>query len=514
MRPRHTTWFLLLMSLSFLCNCGTSASDVASDDTEFLDIPDESETAPAELIALIPSNATYAVIGKVSDGFTNRGIASATISTQNCASCSKSTTLTNANGYYVFSTTTPEPSIDAVAPAMAPVFSASKTGYKTRNIFSKPRYITAPNGKKYHMVNFILYTSTTADADRDGIPNTYETSLHLNPNDADTDWDGVPDNWENFGYNWVDYKYLGGSPVQKDLYMEVDYHFYYDGSDIVTGALSEAVQNKLKETYAAMPIDMTMPDGSHSLGINLHFVHDQALPRDFDCFSNPTTYNGDKSINNPLLTDAFYKLTICVGSQDDGDGRGAAQLTSQNLKILAPRINSTESDDLEEYAQFVRYRLIMHEMGHALGLKHGGDDNINYKPNYPSVMNYSYKWSINNAPYTLAETDIGYSEGLLPSLDENNIDESNSFPELDLDQVLFMRTYADKNYLIGYCPGTKTICSDWNGNGRLDTEPYQQRLRINSKVQTTDIDFAVLKDNNDFTTIDEKLGIPLPGNPN
>ncbi len=30
----------------------------------------------------------------------------------------------------------------------------------------------------------------------------------------------------------------------------------------------------------------------------------------------------------------------------------------------------------------------MHELGHNLGLRHGGMDDLNCKPNYLSVMNY------------------------------------------------------------------------------------------------------------------------------
>src|SRR5205823_6753560 len=35
----------------------------------------------------------------------------------------------------------------------------------------------------------------------------------------------------------------------------------------------------------------------------------------------------------------------------------------------------------------------MHELGHNLGLHHGGGDDINYKPNYHSVMNYTWATS-------------------------------------------------------------------------------------------------------------------------
>src|SRR5207249_8712416 len=36
---------------------------------------------------------------------------------------------------------------------------------------------------------------------------------------------------------------------------------------------------------------------------------------------------------------------------------------------------------------------LMHELGHNLGLRHGGVDNINCKPNYQSVMNYTLQFS-------------------------------------------------------------------------------------------------------------------------
>lgn len=32
----------------------------------------------------------------------------------------------------------------------------------------------------------------------------------------------------------------------------------------------------------------------------------------------------------------------------------------------------------------------MHELGHTLGLYHGGDEAVNFKPNYISIMNYLY----------------------------------------------------------------------------------------------------------------------------
>ena len=35
----------------------------------------------------------------------------------------------------------------------------------------------------------------------------------------------------------------------------------------------------------------------------------------------------------------------------------------------------------------------MHELGHNLGLRHGGGDDVNYKPNYLSIMNYAFQFA-------------------------------------------------------------------------------------------------------------------------
>jgi hypothetical protein len=73
--------------------------------------------------------------------------------------------------------------------------------------------------------------------------------------------------------------------------------------------------------------------------------------------------------------------------------------------------------------------VFMHELGHNLGLRHGGDVETNYKPNYVSVMNYLYSF---NTPIIAASSDSGsgysyrvdYSDETLPPLDERNLDET------------------------------------------------------------------------------------------
>jgi hypothetical protein len=68
---------------------------------------------------------------------------------------------------------------------------------------------------------------------------------------------------------------------------------------------------------------------------------------------------------------------------------------------------------------------IMHELGHNLGLRHGGNENQNYKPNYNSIMSYQYQfYGVDTNCTILGNGLLDYSSGTRPSLDENALDES------------------------------------------------------------------------------------------
>ena len=58
---------------------------------------------------------------------------------------------------------------------------------------------------------------------------------------------------------------------------------------------------------------------------------------------------------------------------------------------------------------------IMHELGHTLGLKHGGDQDFNCKPNYLSPMSFEYQFSANADP----SRPLDYSRDVFKNLNEN-----------------------------------------------------------------------------------------------
>ncbi|MEA2932012.1 MAG: hypothetical protein QOI56_797 [Actinomycetota bacterium] len=98
---------------------------------------------------------------------------------------------------------------------------------------------------------------------------------------------------------------------------------------------------------------------------------------------------------------------------------------------------------------------IMHELGHNLGLQHGGNDTVNFKPNYLSLMNYSFQ--LRGIPAT---NRLDYSAGALPTLNEGSLNENVGVQD-GTDNTLFT------------CPGgaqSQVAASgpvDWNCNGTL-----------------------------------------------
>jgi hypothetical protein len=63
---------------------------------------------------------------------------------------------------------------------------------------------------------------------------------------------------------------------------------------------------------------------------------------------------------------------------------------------------------------------LMHEVGHTLGLQHGGTDDIQCKPNYPSVMNYLYQFSEEDGG-ELANRPLDYSRSVYTTIDEASL---------------------------------------------------------------------------------------------
>src|SRR5262249_44117662 len=111
---------------------------------------------------------------------------------------------------------------------------------------------------------------------------------------------------------------------------------------------------------------------------------------------------------------------------------------------------------------------IVHELGHNLNLRHGGDSDLNFKPNYNSVMNYKYQFDgIDTNCKPPGDRVSDYSRRQRISLNEAALDENK-----------------------GIC-GSPAI--DWNNNGVIES-------RVSQDVND-DRSIGVLDDYDDWAAI-------------
>ncbi len=147
----------------------------------------------------------------------------------------------------------------------------------------------------------------------------------------------------------------------------------------------------------------------------------------------------------------------------------------------------------------------MHELGHILGLGHGGSDDINTKPNYLSVMNYTWQdcrvpvSAVGGLPGRCDYSRIGPAPGGMPDLDETSLDEC-----------------------AGVGGGLGFGAMNWNGDGVFDGATCAPPKNSNTVADTNNdavcITFGPNNAQNSPVVLDDNLTCPAllcprPGNP-
>ncbi len=287
---------------------------------------------------------------------------------------------------------------------------------------------------------------------------------------VDTDGDGLPDSWETTGIDGdcngtidLNLAALGANPLHKDIFVEVDSMV---GRAPATGALA-LVQN----SFANAPV--SNPDGT--MGINLRLIIEAAdqsiplqdFPNDWDNFHPlKSQYFGNPADRaspnrNGILNAKKRAFRYCMfANRFDAQGSsGLGELPGNDFMVTLGEFLPAGGSLNEQASTF------MHELGHTLGLYHGGhqidwnnDRRYNYKPNYHSVMNYSWQLADSRPGWTL-----DYSRAAMPSLDETALDETAG-----LGGTLNTIT------LVGPVPGREAFevgGVDWNRNNVINTAP-------------------------------------------
>ncbi len=253
------------------------------------------------------------------------------------------------------------------------------------------QYLRGTGGEKFPaIIGFdISKGGTPDDTDNDGLLNTWETDGIVT---ADV---RKANPVKNFSVARVPLP--GANPAKRDLYIEIDWlkeriPLFRDPNtsfiDVVQAFAAAPAQTAKIDRPASTP-GITLhadagvrggSDGLKNLGGGNEITSDLLF-----CGVSGSSFRTTKKANfDPnrrwgfryhLAVDGNHRAPSCPNGQGELPGNDSITLTLTENSV--PIDGGLPAD-------------FMHEIGHNLGLQHGGNSEVNWKPNYFSVMNYSY----------------------------------------------------------------------------------------------------------------------------
>jgi len=233
-------------------------------------------------------------------------------------------------------------------------------------------------------------------------------STPAGPNDVpaeviDADADGIPDSAEVEGGSFAGLNLyaMGARTGQRDLFIELD-HMRSDDPGILP--FKEAL-DKMVAVFAGRGIRVHIDVGtrfSESFDPASYNLGQGSPELPFAPSINLTRRNGEASgvLEFKAAHMDFARRPVfhyCIfGSSQKLDGSagssGRAEIIGNDLLVTLGSWG-LHTDTVEARNQLINFQssTLMHELGHNLGLRHGGNVDTNHKPNYLSIMNYMYQ---------------------------------------------------------------------------------------------------------------------------
>lgn len=306
-------------------------------------------------------------------------------------------------------------------------------------------------------------TNRCVDTDNDRIADVFELNdcsepalpyLGTDPNLADTDGDGLSDGDEAYGtVSGLDLAALGCSPLRKDLLMEVD---WFDDSIgfVHSHRPSDAAISAMVAAFANAPVtNVCGGPGGITLIIDYgqggQFTGGNLIPGGDTVVVFSTEFYAYKAENFAANRHGYFYYAIhCHDhTSPNNPSSGIAELGGDD-HIVSLKTALSDSNVS---------KTMMHELGHNLGLQHGGFEFLNWKPNYNSIMNYRYSFAgVDTDCNGVGNGGLDYSRNLNPPLDENALSEA-----------------------AGICSG---VGIDWNGNGLIDPGLIMRNIKCGAGV--------------------------------
>jgi uncharacterized delta-60 repeat protein len=276
----------------------------------------------------------------------------------------------------------------------------------------------------------------------------------------DSDGDGIPDAWEINGITvgadgnvvglgnlagqgtFIDLKAMGADPMHKDIFVHADWMHAASGSSTFKPSIK--TMKVVTAAFAKAPV--SNPDGR--TGINLHVdlgadremrpgqnwgslsrAGEEPYVATLGSFTsdggNPPVQVYNWSAFDGMKTDYFtpsgrravFHYVLFANNYDGAKRSGGIAREVPSADIIVAMGQASGATVMQLGGTF------MHELGHNLGLLHGGDEETNFKPNYLSIMNYTFQ--LEGLVRSKNEQHVmDYSRRALPILNENSLDEN------------------------------------------------------------------------------------------
>jgi hypothetical protein len=353
---------------------------------------------------------------------------------------------------------------------------------------------------------------------------------------ADADGDGLPDRWEEEGVDVngdgtvdLDLPAMGADRLRKDIFVEVDYMI--DQGICLPGIgcqFGHSHQPKpdamarVVEAFSNAPVEN--PDGSSGISLHVDYGRDavmnpltgelwgslseaNSLPHDDalgsknpDGSYNWSEFEATKAENFSRLRASVFHYVIFAHNLG---GFGSMSGISRNEASSDAAFRRGASDFIVSLGSWSgqvgtvsqQAGTFMHELGHNLGLRHGGDDHANFEPNFLSIMNYAFQ--TRGLMINGQEGHFDYSRFDLDDLDENSLDETIGLSGSDEANGYGTRYWCsmDDDQVVGSVDAV-----DWNCDG--DTEDTGIQENVNEGPSGAhDTSFDVLESYNDWANL-------------
>ena len=281
---------------------------------------------------------------------------------------------------------------------------------------------------------------------------------------VDSDGDGLSDSVEAS---------LGSSPRHKDIFVYVN-SFIWKGKNM---APRKGFTSIVTAVFSTAPVNN--PDGK--TGINLHIeigpsIRTNLVPATWDEF------DGIKNQYLPASKRSTHHYCLFVGQINVGGELSISGMSRNNSAAFRKGASDFmvslgdpgwyNSPSVADF-KWTQAGTFVHELGHNLGLMHGGPDHMTYKPNYLSVMNYAYQ--TDGIPITVPGRGLfylfDYSSFASPNLNETDLNENGGLGQrLNYKGTRYgVRWWTTYSGRVGKETFDATLSVDWNYDGRLQS---------------------------------------------